>query len=265
MSSIAAPIVEEGLKGLAVLTVFLLFRSEFDSILDGIVYAGITALGFAAIENALYAYVFGYREHGMEGMYAVLFVRGILGGWDHPMWTAFTGIGLAAARLTRNVKVKIFAPMGGWVVAVLGHSLHNTLLELFRTLGLLSALLADWSGWILIFVVMVWATRREKSWIVKNLRDEVGQGMITAAQYRIACSSWAQYGARLRALFKGRYRITRRFYRATADLAFKKEQLKFDGEDTKATIDHLRTELAHLSPLALTLQKEGNDGAAFSN
>ncbi len=111
--SIAAPLVEETLKGLAVLLVFLIFRSEFDSILDGIVYAGITALGFAAIENALYAYGFGYREHGMEGMYAVLFVRGILGGWDHPMWTAFTGIGLAAARLTRNTAAKLTAPMGG--------------------------------------------------------------------------------------------------------------------------------------------------------
>ena len=47
-----APIIEESLKGLAVLLVFLLFRKEFDSILDGIVYAAITALGFAATENS---------------------------------------------------------------------------------------------------------------------------------------------------------------------------------------------------------------------
>ncbi len=68
----------------------------------------------------------------MEGIYAVLFLRGILGGWDHPMWTAFTGIGLAAARLTRNTAVKLTAPMGGWLVAVLLHSLHNTLEERLR-------------------------------------------------------------------------------------------------------------------------------------
>ena len=47
-SSLVAPFVEEGLKGLALLMIFIAFRSEFDSILDGIIYAGITALGFAA-------------------------------------------------------------------------------------------------------------------------------------------------------------------------------------------------------------------------
>src|SRR5262245_28770546 len=43
-TSIVAPIIEEGLKGLAVFVVFLLFRKEFDSVLDGIVYGAITAM-----------------------------------------------------------------------------------------------------------------------------------------------------------------------------------------------------------------------------
>src|SRR5512138_3637599 len=47
-TSIIAPIVEEFLKGLAVAIVFLLFRREFDSVLDGIIYAAMVALGFAA-------------------------------------------------------------------------------------------------------------------------------------------------------------------------------------------------------------------------
>src|SRR4026207_1208659 len=55
-TSIVAPIIEEGLKGLAVLVVFLMFRKEFDSILDGVIYAAITAMGFAAVENVLYIY-----------------------------------------------------------------------------------------------------------------------------------------------------------------------------------------------------------------
>ena len=52
--SIVAPLVEETLKGLAVLAVFLVFRREFDSVLDGIIYAGVAALGFAATENTYY-------------------------------------------------------------------------------------------------------------------------------------------------------------------------------------------------------------------
>ena len=43
-ASIIAPLVEESLKGLAVLIVFFIFRKEFDSILDGMIYGGIAAL-----------------------------------------------------------------------------------------------------------------------------------------------------------------------------------------------------------------------------
>jgi hypothetical protein len=43
-TSIVAPIVEEFLKGFAVLIVFFLFRKEFDSVLDGIIYAAILHL-----------------------------------------------------------------------------------------------------------------------------------------------------------------------------------------------------------------------------
>ena len=78
--SIIAPIVEESLKGLAVLIVFFVFRREFDSILDGIVYAGIVALGFAATENTHYIYNFGYVDGGWEGLWFLVFVRVILVG-----------------------------------------------------------------------------------------------------------------------------------------------------------------------------------------
>ncbi len=59
--SIVAPMVEEILKGLAVLGVFLVFRREFDSVLDGIIYAGVAALGFAATENVYYIYTYGFQ------------------------------------------------------------------------------------------------------------------------------------------------------------------------------------------------------------
>src|SRR5512147_58454 len=106
-TSIVAPIIEEGLKGLAVLIVFLLFRKEFDSILDGIVYAAITAMGFAAVENVLYIYRNGFLESGWEGLWTLVFIRVFLVGWMHPFFTSFTGIGLAISRLNRNPLVKV--------------------------------------------------------------------------------------------------------------------------------------------------------------
>ena len=114
------------LIGLAVLLVFLFFRTEFDSILDGIVYAGVVALGFAATENTIYIWR-GYNAGGWQGLFQLVFIRVILVGWQHPVYTAFTGIGLAFARMNRSVLVKFFAPIIGFSLAMLTHSLHNTL------------------------------------------------------------------------------------------------------------------------------------------
>ena len=110
--SISAPFVEESLKGMAVLLVFWIFRREFDSILDGIVYAGIAALGFAATENVLYIWR-GYDAGGWGGLFQLVFIRVILVGWQHPFYTAFTGIGFAVARMNRAWLVKIVAPLVG--------------------------------------------------------------------------------------------------------------------------------------------------------
>src|SRR5574339_872090 len=134
-TSIVAPIIEEGLKGLAVFVVFLMFRKEFDSVLDGIVYAAVTAMGFAAIENVLYIYRNGYLEGGWQGFWVLVFIRVILVGWMHPFFTAFTGIGLAIARMTRNVLVKIIAVPTGYAIAVVAHAFHNTFSGLIRGVG----------------------------------------------------------------------------------------------------------------------------------
>src|SRR5205807_9915538 len=49
---ISAPIVEESAKGFILLVLFF-WKSEFDGIVDGIVYAGMVGLGFAMTENIL--------------------------------------------------------------------------------------------------------------------------------------------------------------------------------------------------------------------
>ncbi len=78
-SSLFAPVTEEILKGLAVLLVFLLVRHEFDSVLDGIVYACMVALGFAATEDVLY-YFSAYSESGLGGMAVLVYMRFIVFG-----------------------------------------------------------------------------------------------------------------------------------------------------------------------------------------
>jgi RsiW-degrading membrane proteinase PrsW (M82 family) len=249
-ATLFAPLTEESLKGAAVLLVFLVLRREFDSLLDGIVYAGVVALGFAATENVLYIYG-GFLEGGFEDLFSIAFLRVGLGAWDHPFYTSFIGIGLAAARLSRSAAVRWLAPPAGWGVAVFTHSLHNSLAtgaEQLPALGLLMFLI-DWSGWVAIGVLILWSLHREGRLLAVHLADEVERGCLTAQQYRTASSIGTQVGARLRALGSGRLGSTRRFYRLCGELAHKKHQLALLGDEngTGRAIEGLRAELARLS------------------
>jgi RsiW-degrading membrane proteinase PrsW (M82 family) len=251
-ASIVAPVVEESLKGFAVLIVFWVFRQEFDSLLDGILYAAITALGFAATENVFYIYTQGYLVNGLPGILYMTFVRVLLVGWQHPFYTAFTGIGLAVARLNRSTLIKIAAPILGWSAAVFTHSVHNTLATLLSGgPGIVFGTAVDWIGWLSMLVFAVWALSREGRWIRDQLSEELELGLITLAQYQVACSPWSQTGVRLRAMRTGRYQQTRRFYQACAELAFKKQQRIALGEEghNSQIIAGLRSEISRLSPL----------------
>ncbi len=251
--SLIAPIVEESLKGFAVLIVFLLFRREFDSLLDGVIYAAIVALGFAATENAYYIYQYGFQESGMGGLFWLVFVRVVLVGWQHPFYTSFIGIGLAASRLSRSSGVRFLAPVAAWVIAVLAHSFHNTLAELLQGVsGMVFGTVLDWGGWFLMFLFILWMITQEQRSIAVNLLEEVSLGTLTETQYRTACSAWAMNSAQFNALTAGHYRQTSRFYQVCAELAHKKRQRANLGEEggNTAMIERLRVELSNLGPYA---------------
>jgi len=250
--SIIAPVVEEILKGIAVVLVFLLFRHEFDSILDGMVYAGITALGFAATENAYYIYTYGYQDGGWEGIFALTFVRVVLVGWQHPAYTALFGIGLAIARNNANWFIKLAAPLAGLFAAIFTHSLHNTLATLASGVGMLFGFFVDWSGWLLLFLFGLAMILREKMWLAEYLKEEITLGTLTPRQYEVACSSTKSTLAGLTALGTSNYKATRRFYQLCAELAHKKRQLVRLGDENGnfSAVERLRTELASLSPRA---------------
>ncbi len=252
--SFVAPISEEILKGFAVLIVFLLFYKEFDSILDGIVYGGVTALGFAATENVLYLYERGFLEDGWEGLWFMFFLRVVFGAWNHVSYTAFTGIGLAITRLSKSCVAKTIAPVGGLLMAMFIHFIHNTLSSSVEGVGgLLFIFVVDWLGWLFLILIILWATRREKKRIQKYLADEISMGHLTQGQFMVASSAWNRGMASLNALFRGGYRETRNFYQLCTELAYKKYQYDRVGEtrgNTKEMIEKLRMEVARLSPQA---------------
>jgi RsiW-degrading membrane proteinase PrsW (M82 family) len=243
-SSLVAPFVEEAMKGAALLVIFVAFHSEFDSILDGIIYAAITALGFAASENVLYIYEYGYVEGGWEAFWQMVLMRDLVVAWQHPFYTAFTGIGLAFARLHKGVLVKLVATATGFAFAVFTHGFHNSFIgAIGGSEGLVWESLIDWFGWFLMALFILLMIGRERGLLQRQLQDEIAGGILSAAQYARALSPWTMTFA----LLTGGPAAAR-FYRLCGDLAHKKEQLMRlgDEEGNAALISSLRGELAEL-------------------
>ena len=246
-TSIVAPIVEEFLKGLAVAIVFFLFYKEFDSILDGIIYGAIVALGFAATENTLYIYRNGYQESGWGGLFLLVFIRVIIVGWQHPFYTAFTGIGFAVSRTNKNSLINIIAPLAGFGIAIATHAFHNTFGGFIGGLGgLVAGTFVDWIGWTFMLSFIIWMINHERDIVKKQLEEEVYAGLISQAQYQKALSPWTMSTAGMSG------RVTARFYQVCGELSHKKEQMKMKGDEdgNGAIIEKLRAELAVLAPQA---------------
>lgn len=123
---VSAPLVEEGAKGAFVLAICLFLREEFDGVVDGVVYAGITAAGFAFTENILYfARAFDQGHQAGGGTVLLTFVlRGIFSPFAHPLFTSMTGIGIGIAAASAN-KARWLAPIGGYLVAICLHGAWN--------------------------------------------------------------------------------------------------------------------------------------------
>ena len=128
--AVVAPVTEEASKGLFLVLLPWWRRAEVDGILDGIVYAGMVGVGFAFTENILYlvsAYngTDGLGPGGLEAVTGTFVMRCLFSPFAHPLFTAFTGIGIGLAVSSRSRSVRWLAPLGGYFLAVLAHGIWN--------------------------------------------------------------------------------------------------------------------------------------------
>jgi len=250
VSTLVAPVVEETLKGAAVLIVYLIFRSEFDSPLDGIIYGGVTALGFAATENIWYIHKLGFLESGWRGLLDLTFIRVVLVGWQHPFYTAFIGLGFAIARRSTQLLWKWVAPITGWSAAVFLHLLHNLFASLMHSRsGMIFSTAWDWSGYFGLLILVLFLINREQNWMQEYLEAEYKQELLSKTHYLTACSALKQCVVFLKAKIYGKYSETRLFYQACGDLMHKKRQLVRHGDELGAAheIQRLRSEIRKLA------------------
>lgn len=250
-SALIAPLVEETLKGAAVLIVYVVFRPDFDSPLDGIVYGGIAALGFAASENVWYIHQFGFLPNGFQGLLEITLIRVFLVGWQHPFYTAFTGLGFALARQSRDSRWRWFFPVLGWAFAVTFHLIHNLFAVLAVNIGAgpFLNLIWDWSGYLGLFILILLLIKREQGWMKTYLAPEVESGVIQARHYQIACSAWKQGLIHFQSLLEGNHKHVRRFYQSCGNLMHKLRQINRHGADPESLkeIEGIRANLISLT------------------
>jgi RsiW-degrading membrane proteinase PrsW (M82 family) len=241
-SSAVAPIVEESAKGFALLLLYVIVRQEFDNVLDGIVYGSLVGIGFAMTENILY---FGreLQAEGIVGLGVLFYMRVMLGGFGHALYTGTTGAGIGFARETsRRWLIPVYV-VGGYLLAILQHASWNFIgatlvpalmpedlspLVLLLVVMPLTTVVLTAPGLLALLLISFFAWRREKGVIRDFLRDEVRIGTLTEDEYerlpswrgrfRAEMAAWKRHG--LRAFF-----AARDLHQAATELAFRKWHL----------------------------------------
>ncbi|HEU5100815.1 MAG TPA: PrsW family intramembrane metalloprotease [Roseiflexaceae bacterium] len=241
-----APLVEEPIKALALVGLFLWARREFDGPLDGIVYGSLVGFGFSMTENLLY-----FLRYSDE-ISALFWLRGVFFGLNHALFSSMVGLALGAVRYRRSRPATQLVFSLGLALAILFHALHNYATR-YQFTGLFFSWLVQSSGVLVVLAIAVLAWRNERRWIEQELGDEVRAGVISAADYAEIASPARRVRRQIRTLLTGgwaRYRQTRRLHQLATELAFCKSQLRLDDRfRTCDERDQLRGELTALRAL----------------
>jgi RsiW-degrading membrane proteinase PrsW (M82 family) len=217
---LSAPVVEEGLKGLGILLIILLRRHQFDGVIDGIVYAGVIGAGFAFSENILYLGRI-YTEYGQEGISYLFVLRGVMGPFAHPLFTACTGIGLGiAVSLMRSTGSRILAGVAGYACAILLHGTWNLSAGTGNFLALYFGVQVPL---FLVFIALIiWLRHREGRLIRRYLSQYADAGWLSHQEVAMLASLSARRQARNWAKQHGgkpALRSMRSFQDSASDLA----------------------------------------------
>ena len=144
---VSAPIIEETTKALGVY--WAIRRRALDGVMDGVIFAGWVALGFAVIEDFLYFAT--ADESGI--LLGTFFVRALLTPFAHPLFTAWTGlaIGLAVSR-----KKKVFPySLWGVALAIATHAAWNGALVLSEESGQVWVVVVAGGLFVVLFVAAI--------------------------------------------------------------------------------------------------------------
>lgn len=186
-----APWVEEGCKATVIFALAWWRRHDFNGAVAGVVYGGLTGIGFAFTENVVYYGQIFQRVHDLgndngaavDAVQSLFIWRGVAAPFIHPMFTVMTGIGIGVAIRHRHVGVRLVAPVVGYCAAVLLHMGYNTAASFVRGEALVAVYVGLLIPTLLVLSVVVGAIRRhERLVIAARLHDYTAFGWLRADQ-----------------------------------------------------------------------------------
>ncbi|HEY8372342.1 MAG TPA: PrsW family intramembrane metalloprotease [Pseudonocardiaceae bacterium] len=272
-SVVVAPVAEELTKGLFLLGLLLFRRHEFNGLVDGVVYAGMVAAGFAFTENIFY---FGraFAESGLggvdQGVVGVFILRGVFAPFAHPLFTTMIGLGAGVVAASRR-PLRWLALLGGFLLAVLLHALWNG-----------SATIGNGVAWLnFYFLVMVpvfagvvwlviWQRRREQRVVAGKLRFFAERGWIAPSEVPLLGSLAKRRRWRLKVLRRSgpaAARAVTTYQNAVTALAFLYHRIHqgAEGPETRERHDQLLTALQQARAEAVRAASKASGGRPRRN
>lgn len=262
-----APFSEEASKATVLFLLIILFRAGIVSRLSIVTLAGLSAVGFAFVENIIYygrAFVYATNTIEIEDpqaeMVEIVMLRGVYTSFGHPLFSMMTALGLAIALGARSKTVRVVAPLAGFVVASGGHMLFNGV----ASSGGADSLKPQWFmalGLVAILILMLVLTVVAQAQLIRRrLGDYRRVGWLTDRDPIVFSGPFRRIKLHLAALFRGPRKTwlpTAKFMRRITELAYVREGMTrgtigAGGDDRAKEILH---DLEELRPVALTETK----------
>jgi protease PrsW len=269
-AALTAPFVEETLKAVGVVLIYLIARDEMDDMMDGFVYGAMVGLGFTLVEDVFYFIaIFGGTAGGvLAGFYVRVVSSGLYG---HVLYTGLSGMGIAYF-VSRRDEVsfgrRLAVAVGLLAAAVAAHFLWNSPWLNFFPAQLDSV--GDWVGipvaaaikglpLLLVVVVLVrLARRRERMWLETALRSEIDSPALSEAELRVLLDPSLKRRSRREMRARagdGAARLLKRLQREQVNLAMVRARASSDDDPElvreRALIKSLRDGLRSIPGAAL--------------
>ena len=221
-SVVGAPLFEEGFKGMFLLVMLSgVRRREMTSLTDTLVYAGMSGIGFAFVENLLY---FGGSESLGDTTF-MFFARIVMGAFAHPLFTTMTALGVWFSMRQRHSGARAVFILLGFIGAMTLHGLWN-LSASFGLVGYFASYILIMVPAFVVLVRQAIRSRRLEGLVVRQELPEMVWTGLVSPQEAGWLSSLHTRKARTRGLPPHEAAVINQYIDAVTELAFVRSRIK---------------------------------------